>query len=46
MVGNLGFGFHVSTPLDALIGSVAMGVLSGAINFFLTDKGEKRRDRD
>ncbi len=46
MVGNLGFGFHVSTPLDALIGSVAMGVLSGTINFFLTDSGEKLRDRD
>ena len=43
MVGNLGFGFHVTTPLHALIGSLAMGVLSGAINFFLTDRGEKRK---
>ncbi len=44
MVGNLGFGFKVSSPLDALIGSVAMGVLSGTVNFFLSDKGEKRKD--
>src|SRR4051812_3856053 len=43
MVGNLGFGFHVSSPLDALVGSVAMGALSGMINFFLTDSGEKRK---
>ena len=45
MVGNLGLGFHVKTAFDALIGSLAMGVLSGLINFLLTDKGEKRRDR-
>lgn len=46
-VGNLNFGFHVKTPLDALIGSVAMGVLSGMINLFLTDgggKGGRKRD--
>ena len=36
LVGNLGFGFHVTGPLHALIGSVAMGILSGAINFFFT----------
>src|SRR5579872_3118068 len=43
VVGNLNFGFHVKTPLDALIGSVAMGALSGMINLFLTDSGNKRR---
>lgn len=43
MVGNLGFGFHVTSVPDALIGSVAMGVLSGLINFVLADKGEKRK---
>ncbi len=46
IVGNLGFGFHVSTAFDALIGSVAMGMLSGTINFFLTDNGEKRPPRE
>ena len=45
MVGRVGLGFHVTTPLDALIGSVAMGVLSGMINFFLTDSGDKSRER-
>jgi putative membrane protein len=43
IVGNLNFGFHVTSPLHALIGSVGMGVLSGAINFFLKDRGEKRK---
>ena len=42
MVGKLGFGFHVSTAMDALIGSVAMGMLSGSINFFLADSSDKR----
>jgi len=45
MVGNLGFGFHVRSPIDALIGSVAMGILSGILNSILTDSGDKRRDR-
>src|SRR5689334_20029308 len=46
LVGNLGLGFHVTSPIHALIGSVAMGFLSGAINFFLSDTGERRKDRD
>ena len=41
VVGNLGLGFHVNGPIAALIGSVAMGVLSGAISFFLVDTGKK-----
>ncbi len=41
-VGNLGFGFHVNGALAALIGSVAMGFLSGMINFFLGEGGEKK----
>src|ERR1051326_7646950 len=45
IVGNLGFGFHVRHAVDALVGSVAMGVLSGTINMFLTEAGEKRRER-
>jgi putative membrane protein len=46
IVGNLGLGFHVTSMLHALIGSIAMGFLSGTINFVLQDRGEKRRDRD
>jgi putative membrane protein len=45
MVGNLGFGFHVRSPIDALIGSVAMGILSGVLNSVLADSGDHRRDR-
>ena len=44
IVGNLGFGFHVQSALHALIGSVAMGVFSGALSVILTDSGDKRRD--
>ena len=44
MVGNLGFGFHVVHPIHALIGSVAMGVLSGVINSILSDTGETKQD--
>lgn len=44
MVGRIGLGFHVETPVDALIGSIAMGVLSGLINFFLADRPDKRRE--
>ena len=46
MVGNLGLGFHVNGAIDALIGSVAMGFLSGTINFLLKDKGEKKKGGD
>ena len=45
LVGNVGLGFHVTAPLHALIGSVAMGVLGGAINMVLKDSGEKRKPR-
>ncbi len=46
MVGNLGFGFHVTNPLHAVIGSVAMGIVSGVITSMLREGGEKkRRDR-
>ena len=40
IVGNLGFGFHVNGAIAALIGSVAMGIISGAISFFLVDTGK------
>jgi putative membrane protein len=43
MVGNLGFGFHVTSPVAALIGSVAMGLLSGIISFVLQDNGKRPR---
>ena len=46
VVGNLGLGFHVEGAVHALIGSVAMGILTGAINMLLTDKGDKRKPRD
>ena len=45
IVGNLHFGFYVTSPLHALIGSVAMGILSGLINFFLKGNGENRKRR-
>ena len=35
-------GFHVSSARGALIGSVAMGIMSGLINFLLKDRGERR----
>jgi putative membrane protein len=41
-VGKLGFGFDVATPMAALIGSVAMGLISGVLNFLFKD----RNDRD
>jgi putative membrane protein len=44
-VGNLGFGFHVTHPIHALIGSVAMGFLSGALSFILADRGDNRKSR-
>jgi putative membrane protein len=46
MVGNLGLGFHVRTVFDALIGSVAMGILSGVINSMLSARAHRERDRD
>jgi putative membrane protein len=33
--------FKVDSPLAALIGSVAMGVLSGLINMLLKDRGDR-----
>src|SRR2546421_3464496 len=35
LVDLLHIGFHVRGPIHALIGYVAMGILSGMINFFL-----------
>ncbi len=40
-VGQLVPGFEVKTPIAALIGSLAMGFLSGLFNYFLKDKDEK-----
>lgn len=34
-------GFHVKGFLPALIGSIAMGILSGFFNFVLKDKGDR-----
>jgi putative membrane protein len=34
-------GFHVKGFVPALIGSVAMGILSGVFNFFLKDRGDR-----
>jgi len=34
-------GFMVTGPVSALIGSVAMSVISGLINFFLKDRGDR-----
>ena len=45
LVGQIGLGFHVNGILHALIGSVTMGSLSGAINFMLKDRHEGRRGR-
>jgi putative membrane protein len=45
LVGTFVPGFHVSGPKAALIGSVAMGVLSGLINFLLKDRGDRDDDR-
>lgn len=36
-------GYTVNGPMAALIGSVAMGALSGLISFFFKDRGEKER---
>jgi putative membrane protein len=33
--------FHVKSALAALIGSVAMGVISGLINMLLKDRGDR-----
>ena len=41
LVGTFVPGFKVSGPVAALIGSVAMGVISGLLNFLLKDRGEK-----
>jgi putative membrane protein len=45
VVGNVVPGFHVAGPVPALIGFVAMGVISGLINFLLKDRGDKDDDR-
>lgn len=34
-------GYRVEGPLPALIGSVAMGILSGVISFVFKDRGDK-----
>lgn len=46
LVGNLGFGFYVNGPIAALIGSVAMGALSGALSSLLHDSGKRKRKKD
>ena len=40
-VGLVVPGFEVKTFVAALIGSVAMGILSGLISFFLKDRGDR-----
>ncbi|SRR5579871_3389357 len=45
LVLNFVPGFHVSGPIAAVIGFVAMGVISGLINFLLKDRGDKDEDR-
>jgi len=40
-VGSIIPGFEVKGPIAALVGSVSMGVLSGAINFLLKDRGDR-----
>lgn len=34
-------GFQVTGPIPALIGSLAMSLISGAINFLLKDRGDR-----
>ena len=34
-------GFHIKGPIHALIGFVAMGLISGLINFILKDRGDR-----
>ncbi len=41
LVGVLVPGFHVNGPLPALIGFVAMGLITGLINFILKDRGDR-----
>jgi len=45
IVGNLHLGFivepGVTGMIGALIGSIAMGILSGLINFILKDRGDR-----
>ena len=40
-VGTLVPGFKVAGAVPALIGSLAMGVISGLINFLLKDRGDR-----
>ncbi len=39
--GNLVPGFHVESITGAVLGPVLMGLISGALNFFLPDKKSK-----
>ena len=41
IVGTVVPGFQVAGPIPALIGSLAMGIISGLINFILKDKGDR-----
>jgi putative membrane protein len=41
LVGTFVPGFHVTGPVPALIGFIAMGAISGLINFLLKDRGDK-----
>ncbi len=45
LVGTFVPGFHVSGPKAALLGFIAMGLISGLINFLLKDRGDKDDDR-
>ena len=41
VAGNAVEGFHVKSVLAALIGSILMGVISSALNFFLPDPSKQ-----
>ena len=41
VVGTVVPGFKVAGPVPALIGSLAMGAISGLINFLLKDRGDR-----
>lgn len=41
VVGTVVPGFKVAGPVPALIGSLAMAVISGFINFVLKDRGDR-----
>lgn len=41
LVGNLGFGFHISGFFAALVGSVLLSAVNGVLGAFVPDKNDK-----